>query len=499
MAQKYILAIDQGTTGTTAILIDKNGAPHGKVNREFTQHFPKPGWVEHDAAEIWDSVIRTVNAAIKSAKINPSDIAGIGITNQRETTVLWDRENGKPVHNAIVWQCRRTAPECEKLKKAGMAEPIRKKTGLVVDAYFSGTKLKWLLDNVKGARAAAAKGKLAFGTIDSWLISNLTGGAVHAIEISNASRTMLYNINTLKWDKDILKALDIPESVLPKVVPSSGVIGYTKGVKGLPDGIPIAGAAGDQQAALFGQTCFQPGASKCTYGTGSFLLMNTGAKPVSTKSGLVTTIAWQLGNETIYALEGSSFICGAAIQWLRDGLGIIRSAAESEKLATSVADSGGVYLVPAFVGLGAPHWDMYARGTIVGITRGTTSAHITRAALEAMCYQNKDVVDIMAKESGIPLKELKVDGGAVANNFLMQFQADITGVAVDRPRMIETTALGAAFLAGISVGFWSGASALKKARQTDRVFKPAMKTAQRNELCAGWDKAVGKAKGWEKH
>lgn len=496
MTKKYVLAIDQGTTGTTAILIDKKGGANGKVNHEFRQIFPKPGWVEHDAEEIWKCTVKTVNDCLKKAKANASEIAAIGITNQRETTVIWDRETGKPIHNAIVWQCRRTAPTCEALKKAGLAEPIRKKTGLVVDAYFSGTKVKWLLDNVKGARGAAAKGKLAFGTIDSWLIYNLTGCETHAMEISNASRTMLYNIKTLKWDDEILKELNIPKSVLPPVVPSTGTIGYTKGVKGLPDGIPISGVAGDQQAALFGQACFEPGTSKCTYGTGSFLLMNTGAKPVSTKSGLVTTIGWQMGKDVTYALEGSSFICGAAIQWLRDGLGIINSASESEKLALSVSDSGGVYLVPAFVGLGAPHWDMYARGTIVGITRGTTKAHITRATLEAMCYQNKDVVDIMATESKINLKALKVDGGAVANDFLMQFQSDITGVSVDRPEIIETTALGAAFLAGLSEGFWSDVNELKKARKTDKLFKPAMKPKQRAELYDGWKKAVKRASGW---
>lgn len=496
MAKKYVLSIDQGTTGTTAILIDKKGAAHGKVNNEFTQHYPKPGWVEHDAVEIWNCTVKTINECLKISGANTSEIAAIGITNQRETTVIWDRATGKPIHNAIVWQCRRTAPTCEALKKAGLAEPIRKKTGLVVDAYFSGTKVKWLLDNVKGARTAAVKGKLAFGTIDSWLIYNLTGGAVHAMEISNASRTMLYNIKTLKWDKQILEELNIPESVLPPVVPSTGTIGYTKGLKGLPDGIPISGVAGDQQAALFGQACFEPGTSKCTYGTGSFLLMNTGTKPVFTKSRLVTTIAWQMGKEVTYALEGSSFICGAAIQWLRDGLGIIKTAADSEKLAMSVSDTGGVYLVPAFVGLGAPHWDMYARGTIVGITRGTTSAHIARAALEAMCYQNKDVVDIMSVESKINLKALKVDGGAVANDFLMQFQADITGVTVDRPVIIETTALGAAFLAGLSEGFWSSPDDLKKARRTDRLFKPSMKPKQRAELYGGWQKAVGRASGW---
>jgi len=378
-----------------------------------------------------------------------------------------------------------------------MEKTIRKKTGLVVDAYFSGTKVKWLLDNVKGARAAASKGFLKFGTIDSWLIDRLTAGGSHVIEISNASRTMLYNIKKLEWDADILKALDIPASILPEVVESSGIIGRTKNVPGLPDGIPISGVAGDQQAALFGQTCFAPGTSKCTYGTGSFLLMNTGDKPVESRSGLVTTIGWKTGGKTTYALEGSAFICGAAIQWLRDGLKIIKSAAESEKLAASVADNGGVYFVPALVGLGAPHWDMYARGAVLGLTRGATSAHLARAALEAMCYQTRDIVDAMAKDSGIPLKSLFVDGGAVANNLLMQFQADILRAPVDRPKMIETTALGCAFLAGLGVGIWKNLKELEKARETDRLFKPAMKQAERDRLYSGWRRAVERASRWE--
>ena len=497
MAESYILAIDQGTTGTTSVLIGKDGAAVAKVNHEFTQYYPKPGWVEHDPNEIWDCTMKTVRAALKKAKAGATQIAAIGITNQRETTVLWDHRTGEPIHNAIVWQCRRTANICDALKKEGHAKAISAKTGLIVDAYFSGTKVKYLLDNVPGARKAAAAGHICFGTIDSWLIYKLTGGRTHAIEISNASRTMLFNIRKLCWDKDILKMLYIPESVLPEVVPSSGVVGRTNGVKGLPDGIPIAGVAGDQQAALFGQTCFKEGSSKCTYGTGSFLLMNTGSKPVVSKSGMLTTIAWQLGGKVTYALEGSVFICGAAIQWLRDGLRIIDSASESESLAVSVSDSGGVYFVPALVGLGAPHWDMYARGAIVGITRGTAREHIARAALEAICYQTRDVVGAMAKDSGIPLKSLYVDGGAVANNFLMQFQADILGVTVDRPKMIETTALGCAFLAGLAVGFWPSLKSLEKARKTDRIFKPAMKLKQRDALYSGWERAVGRAKGWE--
>jgi glycerol kinase len=497
MSESYILAIDQGTTGTTSVLIGEDGAAAGKVNLEFTQYYPKPGWVEHDPMEIWDCTMKTVRAALKKAKVNPARIAAIGITNQRETTVLWDRRTGEPIHNAIVWQCRRTAGICDALKAAGHSKMISSRTGLVVDAYFSGTKVKYLLDNVRGARKSAAAGNIRFGTIDSWLIHNLTGGKTHAIEVSNASRTMLYNIRKLCWDKDILKVLDIPESVLPEVVPSSGIIGRTKGVDGLPDGIPIAGVAGDQQAALFGQTCFNEGSSKCTYGTGAFLLMNTGANPVTSKSGMLTTIAWEAGGRVTYALEGSVFICGAAIQWLRDGLRIIANASESEKLAASVPDTGGVYFVPALAGLGAPHWDMYARGTIIGITRGTTRAHITRAALEAMCYQTRDVADAMAKDSGIPLKSLYVDGGAVANNFLMQFQSDILGVTVDRPKMIETTAMGCAMLAGLGVGFWPDMKALEKARKTDRLFKPGMKLKQRDELYAGWRRAVERSKGWE--
>lgn len=497
MAKKYILAIDQGTTGSTAMLIDKAGKAFGKINFEFPQYFPKPGWVEHDANEIWECTLKAVRSCLKRARVKSENIEAIGITNQRETAVLWDRETGEPIHNAIVWQCRRTANTCEELKKAGLTNEIKQKTGLVIDAYFSGTKVKWLLDNVKGARAAARKGKIAFGTIDSWLVHRLTAGEVHCIEISNASRTMLYNIGELQWDKDILKELKIPESILPEVVPSSEIIGHTKGIKGIRDGIPIAGIAGDQQAALFGQTCFKPGTSKCTFGTGSFILMNTGGKKVISQSGLVTTIGWQAAGETVYALEGSAFISGAAIQWLRDGLKIIKTAAETEALAKSVDDCGGVYFVPALVGLGAPHWDMYARGTIVGLTRGSTRAHLARAALEAMCYQTRDMTDAMANDAGVKLKSLNVDGGAVANDFLMQFQSDILGVAVDRPVITETTALGSAFLAGLAVGFWDSRKDLEKARQTDRIFKPEMKAAQRKQLYSGWCRAIDRARGWE--
>ncbi|MEW5946105.1 MAG: glycerol kinase GlpK [bacterium] len=495
MSGGVILAIDQGTTSSRAIVFDAEGRPLGAAGREFTQRYPKPGWVEHDPDEIMRATLDAVVAALAAARARPSDAAAIGITNQRETTVVWERSTGRPVSNAVVWQCRRTAPICEKLKKAGLEKTFRRKTGLVIDAYFSGTKVKWILDNVPGARRRAAKGELLFGTIDSWLLWNLTGGAVHAIEISNASRTLLFNIRTLRWDDDILDALGVPASILPRVCASSEIVGKTKGLKELPDGIPVAGIAGDQQAALFGQACFAGGDSKCTYGTGAFLLMNTGARPVPSKSGLLTTIAWKLNGRTVYALEGSVFISGAVVQWLRDELGFFGNASESEALAGSVADTGGVYIVPAFVGLGAPHWDMYARGTITGITRGTGRAHITRAALEAMAYQTRDLVDAMEADSGLKLKTLNADGGAVANNFLMQFQADVLGVPVVRPRVSETTALGAAFLAGLAVGFWTSPDALRRVRRTDRVFKPAMKPAVRKKLYEGWRTAVERSMG----
>lgn len=497
MAKQYIMAIDQGTTSSRTIIFDHSGAIVASAQKEFTQYFPKPGWVEHDAGEIWAAQEATMGGALKKAGIKGSQIAAIGITNQRETSLLWERGTGRPAYRAIVWQCRRTAPICDALKKQGLEKTFMAKTGLVIDAYFSGTKVKWMLDNVKGLRRKAENGGLQFGTVDSWLIYKLTGGAEHAIEVSNASRTMLFNIKTLKWDKEILRTLDVPEAILPRVCDSSGTVGVTRGLKSLPDGIPISGIAGDQQAALFGQACFAGGQSKCTYGTGAFMLMNTGGKPIASKSGLLTTVGWKIGKDTVYALEGAVFICGAVVQWLRDGLGIIKSAADTESLAASVPDTGGVYLVPAFVGLGAPHWDMYARGALMGVTRGTTGAHVARAALEAMSYQVKDVLEAMAKDSGISLKSLNVDGGAVANNFLMQFQSDILGVKVDRPKVIETTAMGAAFLAGLGVGYWGGMKEIAKVRSTDKVFSPAMKAGRRASLYAGWKKAVERAKGWE--
>lgn len=497
MNKQYILSIDQGTTGTTVIIFGKNGKILGKTNKSFTQYYPRPGWVEHNPLEIWNVTLSAIQTAVKSAKIKATDIATIGITNQRETTVLWDRTTSKPVYNAIVWQCRRTANICDTLKKAGLSESIRKKTGLVIDAYFSSTKIKWMFDNVSGLKAIAKKGNLMFGTIDSWLVWNLTGGKIHTTDVSNASRTMLFNINSLTWDKEILAELKIPRSILPSVSPSSGIIGCTSGVKNLPDGIPIAGIAGDQQAALFGQTSFSEGMAKCTYGTGAFLLMNTGRKPVFSAKGLLTTIGWQIGKEVTYALEGSVFICGAAIQWLRDELRIIKDAQETEKLAESVTDTGDVYFVPAFVGFGAPYWDMYARGAIIGITRGTNRNHIVRAALEAMAYQTKDILELMIKETSLKLPILKVDGGAAANNFLMQFQADILGAKVDRPRTVETTALGAALLAGLGAGVWDNLNVLKKIRQTDKIFLPKMSKTQRDRGYGRWKKAVERAKKWE--
>lgn len=497
MAKQYIMAIDQGTTSSRTIIFDHSGRIVSSAQKEFTQHFPKPGWVEHDAAEIWDSQEKTIGMALRRGKIKGSQISAIGITNQRETTVMWDRVTGKPACRAIVWQCRRTAPICDKLKKDGMEKIIRNHTGLVVDAYFSGTKIKWMLDNHKGLRKKANDGKVLFGTVDSWLVYNLSGGQTHKIEISNAARTMIFNIKKLQWDKDILKALKIPDAILPEVCESSGDIAVTKGVRGLPDGIPISGIAGDQQAALFGQACYRQGTSKCTYGTGAFMLMNTGDKPVASQNGLLTTIGWKIGGKTTYALEGSVFICGAVVQWLRDGLEFFKDAKQSEALATSVPDSGGVYLVPAFVGLGAPYWDMYARGAMLGLTRGTTRAHITRAALESMAFQAADLANAMAADSGIKLKSLNVDGGAVANDFLMQFQADLLGVQVNRPKIIETTALGAAFLAGLGTGYWSSMKELTAVRETHKLFKPNMKPAERKRLAAGWHKAVDRSKNWE--
>jgi glycerol kinase len=492
---KYILALDQGTTSSRAILFDKKGAIAGVSQKEFTQYFPKAGWVEHDPMEIWSSQLEVAQNVLKENKVSAKDIAAIGITNQRETTLVWDRATGQPVYNAIVWQDRRTASICDKLKADGLEKDIRNRTGLVVDAYFSGTKVKWVLDNVKGARKRAEAGELAFGTVDSWLIWNLTKGAEHVTDYSNASRTLIYNINELKWDKKLLKAIDVPESVLPEVKDSSTVYGKTDA--SLFGGeIPIAGIAGDQQAALFGQACFEPGMAKNTYGTGCFMLMNTGEKPVKSKQGLLTTIAWGLDGKVEYALEGSVFIAGAAIQWLRDGLKMIDSAPDSEYYAGKVEDTDGVYVVPAFAGLGAPYWDMYARGAMFGLTRGTSKEHIIRATLDSLAYQTKDVLDAMQKDSKIQLNALRVDGGACANNLLMQFQSDILGTDVQRPEVIETTALGAAYLAGIAVGFYKKGQ-ISQNWMIDRAFEPNMTPAQRKKLYKGWQKAVERTMNWE--
>lgn len=494
---RFILALDQGTTSSRAILFNDAGKPVSVAQQEFPQHFPKPGWVEHDPHDIWRSQRDTAHAVLERARVAPSDVAAIGITNQRETTVIWDRRTGEPVYNAIVWQCRRTAALCDAIKADGFDATLRAKTGLVTDAYFSGTKVAWLLDNVPGVRARAEAGELAFGTVDSWLLWNLSGGALHVTDVSNASRTLLYNIYAGDWDDEILAYLKIPRSLLPQVRPSSEVYGETvPNVFGTA--ITLAGIAGDQQAATFGQACLKPGMAKNTYGTGSFVLLNTGGEGVPSSSGLLTTIAWQLSGEpVIYALEGSVFIAGAAVQWLRDGLQIIRSAPEIETLAAGVESTDGVYFVPAFVGLGAPHWDPYARGTLVGITRGTTRAHIARAALNAIALQSKDVLDAMHQDSGITLSALRVDGGAAANDLLMQIQADVLGVPVQRPAVTETTAVGAAYLAGLAAGFWPGVEALEAAWSVERTFEPRLAAAQREALLAGWRRAVERAKHWE--
>lgn len=495
MQEKYVLALDQGTTGSRAILFDHNGQVEGICSQEFRQIFPQPGWVEHDAIEIWQSQLQVARQVLSDYGVQASQIAAIGVTNQRETTIVWDRDTGRPVHNAIVWQCRRTAPICENLRQEGWDEIIRAKTGLVLDAYFSGTKLKWLLDNVSGVREKAEAGQLLFGTVDTWLIWNLSGKKLHITDFSNASRTMLYNIHELKWDEQLLEKLKIPQAMLPKVQPSSQVYGCTA-QELFGEEIPLAGAVGDQQAALFGQTCFAPGMAKNTYGTGCFMLMNTGEKAVSSKQGLLTTIAWGVGGKVEYALEGSIFMAGAAIQWLRDQLGIIENAEQTEEMARAVEDTGGVYLVPAFAGLGAPYWDMYARGTIVGMTRGTSKLHIVRATLEAIAYQTRDVLEIMEQESGIKLEALKVDGGAVGNNFLMQFQADLLGVPVEKPVVAETTALGAAFLAGLAVGFWGNKLEIAEKWQKAGRYIPQGNFSRMEGLYAGWKKAVEKSKGW---
>lgn len=492
---KYIMALDQGTTSSRAIIFDHSGNIVMSLNKEFTQIYPNPGWVEHNPMEIWESQIEVAKAVIEKAGIKPEDIAAIGITNQRETTVVWDKHTGKPVYNAIVWQCRRTAPICDELKRSGFDKKITEKTGLIVDAYFSGTKIKWILDNVDGARERAEKGDLLFSNIDGWLIWNLTRGKVHVTDYSNASRTMLFNIHELKWDDEILKELNIPISMLPEPKPSSYIYGYTdKSIFGVE--IPIAGCAGDQQAALFGQTCYKPGMAKNTYGTGCFMLMNTGEKAVPSHNGLLTTIAWGIDGKVEYALEGSIFIAGAAIQWLRDELKIIENSPQSEEYAMKVKDTNGVYVVPAFVGLGAPYWDMYARGAILGLTRGAKREHIIRATLESLAYQTRDVLEAMQEDSGIKLNALKVDGGACANNFLMQFQSDILGVPVDRPVVIETTALGAAYLAGIATGYWKDRDEVVVNWNVDRHFEPVMEVEERNKLYKGWKKAVERSRNW---
>ncbi len=489
----FILALDQGTTSSRALIFDRAGAVRAVAQQEFTQIFPRPGWVEHDPTEIWATQSGVLHEALAKAGLAARDIAAIGITNQRETTVLWERATGRPLANAIVWQDRRTAPLCDELRAAGRAPLFAAKTGLVLDAYFSGTKLKWLLDHVPGARDRAARGELAFGTIDTWLVWQLTNGAAHITDPSNASRTLMFDIHVGEWDDELLGILDIPREVLPRIVPSSGVVAQAA-IGGID--VPIAGIAGDQQAALFGQACHAPGLAKNTYGTGCFLLLNTGREAVASTNNLLTTVAWSRDGRLDYALEGSVFIGGAVVQWLRDGLRLVRSAADIEALAASVPDNGGVYLVPAFAGLGAPHWDPYARGAMFGLTRGTTSGHLARAALEAIAFQSADVLAAMERDAGITLTELRVDGGATANNLLMQFQADILGVPVVRPKVLETTALGAGYLAGLAVGYWKDAADVASNWRVDRRFVPAMAGSRVAELREGWEKAVGRAKAW---
>jgi len=491
---QFILAMDQGTTSSRAIVFNHSGLPVATAQKEFTQIYPKPGWVEHNPEEIWSTQIGVATEALAKAGIKSSDVAGIGITNQRETTVVWNRITGRPVHNAIVWQDRRTADFCDRLKAEGTDRTILEKTGLIVDAYFSATKVRWILDNVKDARHLAEKGELAFGTVDSWLIWNLSRRKLHITDVSNASRTMLFNIHTLEWDKELLKIFDIPESMLPEVRSSSDVYGHTVGQ--FSTEIPIAGIAGDQQAALFGQMCIEPGMVKNTYGTGCFMMMNIGTKPIESKSRLLTTIAWKIGKETCYAFEGSIFIAGAVVQWLRDGLGIISKSGDIETLAGKVKDSEGVYFVPAFAGLGAPYWNQHARGTIVGITRGSTSAHIARAALDSIAYQTLEVLQAMEKDSGIEIRELRVDGGATVNNNLMQFQSDLLQASVIRPKITETTALGAAYLAGLAVRFWKSMDEISKQWQIDRTFVPVMVPEKTESLVKGWKRAVKATEAW---
>ncbi|NSW89076.1 MAG: glycerol kinase GlpK [Firmicutes bacterium] len=496
MKKKYILAIDQGTTSSRAVLFDMDmGTIKSIKNKPFKQIYPHPGWVEHNPEEIWAGQLAVLRGVIEDSGVSPDKIAGIGITNQRETVVVWNKNTGKPIYNAIVWQCRRTADICNRLKFDGLQEVIKEKTGLVIDAYFSGTKIQWILKNIPGAMEEARKGELMAGTIDSWLIWNLTGGKLHVTDYSNASRTMIYNIRELKWDKELLKQMEIPECILPAVVPSSGIIGETcEDILGIP--IPISGIAGDQQAALFGQACFDVGTAKNTYGTGCFILMNIGKQPIKSEHNLLNTIAWVIGDEVEYALEGSVFNAGSAIQWLRDEIGMIKTAHESDIEAEKVEDTGGVYMVPAFTGLGAPYWDMYARGTIVGITRGTRREHLIRAVLESIAYQSMDVFEAMKMDSGIELKELKVDGGASVSDFLMQFQADILNINVKRPKITETTALGAAYLAGLGVGFWNSKEDISNEWVLDRVFTPTMSDEVRKEKYLNWKKAVERSMKW---
>ena len=494
---RYIMALDSGTTSNRCILFNAAGEVCSVAQREFTQIFPKPGWVEHDADEIFSSQLEVARQALSNIGATAADIAAIGITNQRETTIVWNKFTGRPIHNAIVWQCRRTAPYCDQLTAEGLVDTIRSKTGLVIDPYFSGTKIRWILQNVPGAKEQAQRGELLFGTVETWLIWKLTGGKVHVTDYSNASRTMLFNINTLQWDEEILQKLDIPASMLPKAVPSSEIYGHTAAqFFGAP--IAIAGAAGDQQAALFGQACFAPGESKVTYGTGAFLLMNTGEKPIFSHNGLVTTIGWGLNGKVNYALEGSIFVAGAAIQWLRDELRFIDSAADSEYMAQKVQDTNGCYVVPAFTGLGAPYWDAYARGAIVGLTRGVNKYHIIRATLDSIAYQTNDVLTAMGADSGIRLSALKVDGGASANNYLVQTQADISGAPVLRPSCVETTALGAAYLAGLAVGYWKNLDEIHNNWAVDRSFEPKISPEARSERIRGWNNAVGRTTGWAK-
>ena len=485
---KYILSIDQGTTGSRVVVYNKNGKKIASAYREFPQYFPKPGWVEHNPMEIWESVNSSIQTVLR--KVSGKSIAAVGIANQRETTVIWDRKTSKPVYNAIVWQCRRTAGRCNTLKKGGGAEFFKKRTGLPVDAYFSATKIEWILKNVKNALSKAKKGRLCFGTVDTWILWKLTSGSMHATDYTNASRTMLFNIEKLKWDKEILDKFGIPEKILPEVKKSSGIFGKTAKIGRLPSGIPICGIAGDQQAALFGQACFEPGTIKNTYGTGCFILLNTGKKRPLSKYGLIATLGCGSRGEPVYVLEGAIFVAGSAIQWLRDGLKLLTAASESERIARSVKDSAGVYFVPALVGLGAPYWDQDARGSIFGITRGTNGSHIVRAALEAMCYQTRDVLEAMQKDSGLRISDLKVDGGAVSNNFLCQFQSDILGIKVTRPSVIETTSCGAAYLAGLAVGYWKNATEIKKCWKKDRIFNPNMPKTEASSLYKKWLRAV---------